>query len=94
MNILIDGEGSDQKWVKPRSALAKLQKLSFLRERYKAAKCCRRGEGDGRLMGADPPERQNEKNRPKTGFSKISRTAKTTFETLYGAAPGVELYKK
>ncbi|WP_158607432.1 hypothetical protein [Pseudomonas syringae group genomosp. 7] len=43
-------------------------------------------------MGADPPERQNEKNRPKTGFSKISKTAKTTFETLYGAAPGVEFF--
>ncbi|WP_230202299.1 hypothetical protein, partial [Pseudomonas syringae] len=47
MNILIDGEGSDQKWVKPRSALAKLQKLSFLRERYKAAKCCRAGVFQG-----------------------------------------------
>ncbi|NAS97180.1 hypothetical protein CU668_12970 [Pseudomonas syringae pv. actinidifoliorum] len=38
----------------------------------------------------NPTERQNEKTRQKAGFSEISKAAKTTFETLYGAGTGVE----
>ncbi|NVL44046.1 hypothetical protein F2S74_20445 [Pseudomonas syringae pv. actinidiae] len=36
---------------------------------------------------------QNEKTRQNAGFSEISKAAKTTFETLYGAgtAPGVRI---
>ncbi|MDU8457849.1 hypothetical protein [Pseudomonas syringae group sp. J254-4] len=33
---------------------------------------------------------KNEKTRQKAGFSEISKAVKATFETLYGAAPGVE----
>ncbi|WP_181640193.1 hypothetical protein [Pseudomonas sivasensis] len=43
---------------------------------------------------AESTERQNEKTRQKAGFSGIPEILKAFSGTLYGAAPGVELYKK